>query len=321
MKRLLSSCALLMVLLAWPASAGAADFTISPSTVVKTGNIVTFDAIPPEPADSWDLDGDGFFGDKVGSPVQWTYGSPGPVSITLDAPDGRVTRTIQVIGPSATFVSFPAAPVVDQPVKFVYSSQEATNSIEWDLDADGVFGDVKGAVATMTYAAPGTYAVSLRVTDIDEPPARSTSTQLISVAAAPVTRLGLPPKPQLMSPFPIIRITGKVTRKGARIKRLTVRAPFGATINVRCRGRGCPFRRKRRTVARAGRAKAPTKTIRIKQLERRLLRAGVSVKVWVSRQGEVGKYTRFRIRKGKPPVRTDLCIEPGSTAPLECPAS
>jgi hypothetical protein len=89
---------------------------------------------------------------------------------------------------------------------------------------------------------------------------------------------------------------------------------------VRCRGRGCPFRRTSRTLARAG-AKGPARTVRIKKLERRLLHGGASVKVLVSRQGEIGKYTRFKIRRSKPPLRTDLCLSPGSTAPVECPSS
>ena len=50
---------------------------------------------------------------------------PGPaVTVTLSAPDGVTTKTIQVLGPSADFVSFPAAPVIGQPVQFIYSQRE-----------------------------------------------------------------------------------------------------------------------------------------------------------------------------------------------------
>jgi hypothetical protein len=124
-----------------------------------------------------------------------------------------------------------------------------------------------------------------------------------------------------MSPFPVVRITGKVSRKGAWIKRLSIRAPYGSTVTVRCRGRGCPFRRATRTLALVGRAKTPSKTVTIRKLARRLLHGGASVKVLVTRQGEIGKYTRFKIRRGRAPVRTDLCLAPGSTAPSECPSS
>jgi hypothetical protein len=123
-----------------------------------------------------------------------------------------------------------------------------------------------------------------------------------------------------MSPFPVVRISGKVGPKGALIRRLTIRAPSGATVAIRCRGRGCPFRRADRKVALAG-TKTTSKTIRVRKLERRLLHGGASIKILVSRPGEIGKYTRFKIRTGKAPIRTDLCLEPGSTAPKECPSS
>jgi hypothetical protein len=323
---LLLVCATLVFALLPTAGAAAADFTITPSMVqldgrivVKSGNTITFEAAPGDPGDSWDLNGDGVSGDMVGSPVQWVYSGPGPVAVTLNAPDGPVQKVIQVEGPSAEFVSFPAAPVAGESVTFAYSG--GVDAIEWDLNGDHTFGDANGPVATTSFATPGIYAVSLRVTDVESPPARSTSTHLIRVGAAPATKLGGPSAPRLMSPFPVVRITGKVSKKGARIKRLTIRAPFGATINIRCRGKGCPFRKTSRTLALAGKVKSPSTTIRIKRLEGRFLRGGASIKVLVSRHGEVGKYTKFRIRKGKPPVRTDLCVAPTSTEPNECPAS
>ena len=33
----------------------------------------------------------------------------------------------------------------------------------------------------------------------------------------------------------------------------------------------------------------------------------------------IGKYTKLRFRAGKPPVRTDQYLMPGSWAPAECP--
>jgi hypothetical protein len=150
----------------------------------------------------------------------------------------------------------------------------------------------------------------------------STRFQPVTVVPPPVS-VAKVPKPQfrLMSPFPVVRITGKVTRKGARIKRLTVRAPNGSTVAVRCRSRSCPFHRTNLKVALSGSAKAPAKTIRVRKLEHKLLRNGASIKVLVSKPGEIGKYTRFRIRGGKPPVRSDQCLTPGSTVPKECPSS
>jgi hypothetical protein len=322
-KRLLISCCAIVgaALAASPAAADPPVISVTPGAL-KTGATITFEATPANPADSWDLDGDGV-ADKAGSPVTWAYAQPGPVNVTLNSPDGTAMKAIQVIGPSASFVSFPAAPVAGEPVQFVYSSQEATDGIEWDLNGDGQFDEAKGALATTTFPLPGTYAVSLRVTGIDEPPppARSTATQLVRVVppAGPVRAGGV--QLRLMSPFPVVRITGKVGRRGARIRRLTIRAPYGATIKIRCRGHSCPFRRSSQTLPLAGKARTPSKTVSIKRLEHRLLRGGTSIKVFVTRRGEVGKYTRFLIRRGHPPRRTDLCLAPGSAEPMECPSS
>ena len=43
-----------------------------------------------------------------------------------------------------------------------------------------------------------------------------------------------------MSPRPVVRIRGWVTPRGVRVTALTVRAPSGARIAVRCRGASCP---------------------------------------------------------------------------------
>jgi hypothetical protein len=301
-----------------------ATFTIeSPTVPARTGQLVKFTATSAAPSYSWDLNGDGIYGDKTGSPVTWSYNAPGPVNVGLQAPDetNQGSQVLQVDGPSATFVSFPSSPVVGEQVTFAYSSTQATpvdEPPEWDLNGDGQFGDAKGAIATRSFPAAGRYLIGLRVVDLDG--AVSTGTQLVTVrtpdSGAKITR----PSLRLMSPFPVVRITGKVSTKGARIKRLTIRAPAGSKVVITCRGRGCPFRRTSQTLVLAG-AKTPSKTIRVKKLERRLLRGGTSLKILVSRQGEIGKYTRFKIRTGKAPIRTDLCLTPGSTAPKECPTS
>jgi hypothetical protein len=321
-KRLLAlPCALASVALL-PAPALAAPVIVGP-TNVKAGTTVEFSAAPDDPAFTWDLNGDGIFGDQTGSPVTWAFSTQGRFVVSVMGSDGQTaSQQVQVSGVSAVFGVFPSAPVAGEPVKFLYTASDATSAIEWDLDADAVFGDVHGPVATRTFPVAGTYAVSLRVSDIQDPPARTTSTRLIAVAApgSPVASRGRT-QLRLMSPFPVVRITGKVFRKGARIKHLTIRAPYGATVKVRCRGRGCPFHRSSKTLALAGKAKTPSKTISIKRLEHRMLRGGASIKVLVTRQGEIGKYTRFLIRRGKPPRRTDLCLTPGSTEPVECPSS
>jgi hypothetical protein len=116
----------------------------------------------------------------------------------------------------------------------------------------------------------------------------------------------------LLSPFPIVTIAGRLTRRGARLTRLTVRGPSGSNVLARCRGRGCGARSARATIG-------PRGSVRIRRFQRRL-RARTRLEILVTKPGFVGKYTRFRIRKRRPPLRIDLCIQPGATTGSACPA-
>ena len=105
------------------------------------------------------------------------------------------------------------------------------------------------------------------------------------------------PRARPLSPFPVVRIRGSVTATGARIALLTVRAPRGARIEARCRGRSC---RTRRVVM-------PSRRLtRVRALERHF-RSGTVIELLVTRRGRIGKYTRFRVRRGRAPARTDGC--------------
>jgi hypothetical protein len=309
-------------------------FTITPNPAF-TGygdvNRVSFSYVPTAPDQSvaWDLDGNGVFDDGFGPTVSGTYRAAAmSIRIGLQVSDSTGTATgfmdLAVNGPSTTFATFPEPGVAGQQMTFVYTPKDpgGSDGFLWDLNGDGQFGDAQGPTAFASFGVPGTYPVSLRVTD-QTTGAVSTGTQLVGVVppGAPAKLNTVAPKPRLMSPFPVVRITGKVIRKGARIKRLTIRAPYGSTVAVRCRSRSCPFRRSNMKVTLSGSKKGPAKTIRVRKLEHKLLRDGASIKVLVSKSGEIGKYTRFRIRGGKPPVRSDLCLTPGSTVPRECPSS
>lgn len=112
-----------------------------------------------------------------------------------------------------------------------------------------------------------------------------------------------------LSPFPVVRLRGQVTGRGARIELLAIQAPQGARIEVTCRGRSCPARR---AVAAAGR-----RSVRIPRFQRPLT-AGAVLEIRVTKPGTIGKYTRFSIRKGKSPLRRDMCVRPGRRAPIRC---
>lgn len=115
-------------------------------------------------------------------------------------------------------------------------------------------------------------------------------------------------QPPLLRPFPIVRIRGWLTRTGARVTLLTVRAPRGARIATRCRGRSCPVRHVARTAS----------STRLRAFHRRL-RAGTRLEITVTKADYIGKWTTIVIRKGRAPRRADRCVYPGARRPAPCP--
>jgi len=164
------------------------------------------------------------------------------------------------------------------------------------------------------------YGVSLWTASVFGPADDASPSGNGSVPVPPPTTATPPPAPPtpagpalvsgLMRPFPVVRLKGRVTASGARIDLLSVRAPRNATIRVRCRGRSCPARVRRRAGGRR----------RIAELHRALA-GGTVVTVLVTRPGSYGKYTRFVIHRGRPPARTDRCLRGSARRPVRCPAA
>lgn len=115
---------------------------------------------------------------------------------------------------------------------------------------------------------------------------------------------------RMMSPAPIVRLRGRLTRSGARITLLTVKAPRGAQITVRCAGKGCPAKR-------WGRTASLTRVTRFQAA----LPAGTRLLISVTKPGRIGKHTLIVIRRGKAPKRLDRCLMPGKRRPVACPAT
>ncbi|MEA2268487.1 MAG: hypothetical protein QOC64_1097 [Solirubrobacteraceae bacterium] len=300
--------------------------------------------------EAWDLDGDGK-NDATGHTATWSYATAGPKEVRLRARDNAgVTRALKAVvvvtavnrPPSAAFDISPAAPVAGQAVTFSSLSTDpdgAVSGLSWDLNGDGTYGDAVGARGVWTFQAAGSFTVGLRVTD--DKGASSLATQTVTVRGAasaqdapsaprpgnsapgasplgptssPGTSLPVKGANRLMiSPFPVVRIRGHASGKNVVIDLLSVRAPRGTTVTVRCAGPACP---RLRMTARAVSATTP---VRLRPLERRY-RPGTVLEVFVARSGRIGKYVRFTIRDGRAPARTDRCLRPGGTQPISCPA-
>jgi hypothetical protein len=130
------------------------------------------------------------------------------------------------------------------------------------------------------------------------------------VAAPPVAPRPAASSPRMLSPFPVVRIKGVMTARGARVTLLRLTAPRGVRISVACRGRDCPVRR---YVARPG-------VRRLRRFERDLS-AGTRLQVLVTKPGFIGKSTVIVIRRFAAPRRTDRCLPPGVTRAVRCPSA
>jgi hypothetical protein len=310
---------LLVAALISPAAAAqarpVASFGYSPPAP-HVGQAVTFDASTSTGGNGalvsyrWDF-GDGTVQTYTSPLATHTYLLPGMYTVTLrvtgpggPSDTGTATRTLTVSAlPQA---SPPPAPppacsdgidndgdsLIDFGTDRGCSSRDDGNEFDAPLPApadcaDGIDNDADGR--TDFPSDPGCTSAS----DPHEPDSATT------------------PATALLTPFPIVRIVGSSRRSGDQIRLLAVRAPVGATIVVRCRGRGCPRSQQAKTVRALRRVTFPR--------FQRYFRAGVALGIYVGKPRLIGKYTRFRIRKRRRPARIDRCLFPTSPRPAPCP--
>jgi PKD repeat protein len=276
---------------------------------------------------AWDLDNDGSFDDGTLRTATKRFTEANSYTVRLRVVDDEGAEAIGVqtvfVGnrpPNASFTYLPTHPSAGESVSFFSTATDPDSPIagqSWDLDGDGGYDDATGPSASRSYPA-GRHTVGLLVVDTEGESAFFVHT--LDVATPSPVRQAQSAGPRFLSPFPVVRIAGSIKRRGTRMRRLTVDAPTGATVTVRCRGRGCPFGRQSRVVKSSAKGrKRATRVVRIRRFERRMLRAGTVITILVTKEETIGKYTRFKIRKGRPPSRLDRCLLPGQRRPVECP--
>jgi plastocyanin len=254
--------------------------------------------------------------------------------------------------PAVGFSYAPAAPTAGSPVAFTSTSLLRRTIVreDWDFDGDGQF-DASGRAATHTFLTPGSYTVTLQVQNAGGRTRKTSGLVIVSPVSPPGTPppsapppsappppstvppplVQFPPAPlpqptigsaapAVISPFPIVRITGSYTTLGVRLRLFAVTAPVGVKITVRCQGHGCPYRRRGPfLVRRSGtRAVGAARYVRIGGFRGRLLEPGVRLQILVADKDRIGKYTSFRIRRGHPPLRTDSCVRPSGASEVAC---
>jgi hypothetical protein len=227
-------------------------------------------------------------------------------------PRGATTAALYNLAafPRPSFVWFPPLPRTNERFSLVSTSTDPTSPIvgyAWDVSDNGPFGAFQpsGPATNATFSTPADHVVRLRVTAADH----------LSSIAAEVIRMSTPP-PGVLLPFPLVRIAGALVRGGVKLRTLSILAPSQARMEVSCRGRGCPVRSVIRVAtSRSGRE---VRT-RLRPFER-FLPAGVTLETRVSRDGDIGAYTRFTVRHHRLPVRVDSCLDPAGVKPVACPS-
>jgi hypothetical protein len=259
-----------------------------------TGDTITFTALVPGNI-TWDLDGDGSCGDASGPTATAVFNTSGAhavrICVDVDQTISRQDIIVRNRPPVASFTVGPTAPVARELVTLTSSAVDVDGPIilqQWDLDGDGVYDDATGERALYFWRRAGTYQVGLSVTDRD--------------GAVAISRAAVVVAPALLTPTPRIRFVGVPTRNGAHLDLLTVVAPKGAHVGIRCKGRGCPFKHKRYT--------SKGERVKLRRLARSFP-AGTVIEIRVTSPGTIGTFTRIRIRAGKRPARLDRCLEPG----------
>lgn len=325
-----------------------------------TGEGVSFTASGSDPDGgdvtySWDVDGDGAFGDASGAAVgPYRYDVPGAVVVTVSIVDdegGHTERSVELAvrnrPPRAGFTATPERPAVGAILRLASSSQDSDGDLvaeQWDLDGDGDFDDASGPTAEKRIEAPVAFSVALKVTD--DQGASDVVIRRIDVAA-PEPQPGPEPQPvpepkPVSEPQPAVSpqpmpgpqpVTSPPPTTRARTP-IRVLKPFPSVrMAGRLTRRGAAFtlvrviappRTRVSFSCRGGGCPRPSratvsKTYRINAL-RGAYRAGAVIEIRVTRSGWVGKYTRMRVHRGKAPSRRDLCLYPSSAKPRACPS-
>jgi PKD domain len=241
--------------------------------------------------------------------------------------------------PKPDFTFSPSVPAVGELVTFTPSPRGALRraTVDWDFQNDNV-PDVQNVPAqqavTYSYPEAGTFNVRMSARydhggddDDDEDGDDEDVTSVvkgITVNAPP----GSPTAPaagetglhtlstrggfSLMNPFPLVRLAGSLYPRGVKVRALEAKkAPPQSTVRVLCAGKSCPKKKIVKT--------AEKRRVRFNEMTR-FLWEGTIISVSVRRGDLIGKYTRWRIRGGKLPKRTDRCLYPNRREPVRCPA-
>lgn len=240
--------------------------------------------------------------------------------------------TVDTTPPALSIAFGPSGTTSDSTPLFGFAA-EAGATVECSIDqGTPAYGPCASTTTDAAVAplADGAYVFRVRATD--RAGNQTVATRAFTVDTAPASGAPAPPvttpappapsKPQLLSPFPLVRISGTLTASGARIRLLSVRAGAGTLVRVTVTP-PCGGRRRsspRCHVLQASGTVGRRDLIAFRSLAR-AYRSGTVIVVRVWRADRIGKYTRFTIVRGKAPRRVDQCLMPGATGGSRCPSA
>ncbi len=108
------------------------------------------------------------------------------------------------------------------------------------------------------------------------------------------------------------------TGKRFLLLRLRVKdVPKGGAVQIRCAGKKCPYKSKRKTKRRKGditifKNRSANKAVKSKD---RRFRAGQTVQIRVTAPDHIGKVVKFKLKRRKDAVGKVLCLPLGKTKP------
>jgi hypothetical protein len=171
-----------------------------------------------------------------------------------------------------------------------------------------------GATCTVKYATTGQHAISAHYLG-DANFAGSSST------AKPVRVIALPAKGAITA---TMQWTFHYTPSYTRVIAMVINGvPKGATVQIQCHGRGCPFSQRRSTIGKPKPCRAKQKRTcpasgRLdlsSAFHRRNLRNGARITIIIRRPRYIGKYYRFTMRARRQPLVRIDCLALNSTRP------
>lgn len=244
------------------------------------------------------------------SPTDSLIVSPGSSSTSLDASTSVDVGQSTTYTASVTSLSAGLGPI------------EPTGTVEF-LDNGLPIGSCQsqplttgGATCAVSYTGAGAHSITARYLGDSNFTESSSPSEPVSVVAVPVGVLG--------TITSTMQWTFYYTPSYTRIRALMLNGvPSGATVLLKCHGRGCPFARQAApigTIARCGKKSSHMCSTHgtfnlTPGFAKHRLRVGTRLTVTITLPNWIGKYYTFTVRARRGPRIQVGCLAPGSASP------